>query len=54
MKNLEERQKRVIEALQMELATCINDQEDVDRLLDALEQVKSDPETYFKNIDEEE
>lgn len=60
---LQERQKREIEALEQEIresgyylhiwsAKRVDDH--IDSLNKALEQVKSDPETYFKNIDKDE
>lgn len=56
---LQERQKREIEALTHEIDECENDHRklchaDMVGMRNALEQVKSDPETYFKNIDEQE
>lgn len=62
---LQERQKREIEALRREIHIATEKRHNMARQMGrlkgeiddkkySLKQVKSDPETYFKNIDEEE
>lgn len=56
---LQERQKREIEALSREINEIYDSPSklchaDIIGLYNALEQVTNNPETYFKNIDEEE